>query len=391
VPGGTGPVGDTGPVPDRRRSSTLVTGLVVVLAIVAVAVVAGTWFRGRPSALDRFYELPDRGVVVAAERGQVLREEPMDNAGTGAVAYRVLYRTVGVGDAPVAASGFVAWPSAEAPPGGYPIVALGHSTVGLADGCAPSREGLGEVNRAQAVAFLEAGFAVAAADFPGLGPEGPHPYLVGEPTAASVIDVVRAARRSAGDQLGARVVGWGYSQGGHAVLWARARVATEAPELDWRATVALAPVIDPARLVAAPGLGPVLAVAVAMGQATRGLDVEPLLTEAGREGRDDLERECVADALGDATERDGPVLVEGERGWLEDLAREVPPVAGAGPALVLYGDRDDTIDPAVVGAWVAEGAGAGVEGQVLPGRGHGGLEADTAPRSIEWLRARLAG
>ena len=37
-------------------------------------------------------------------------------------------------------------------------------------------------------------YIVVATDYPGLGTEGIHPYLIGESEARSVLDSVRAAR-----------------------------------------------------------------------------------------------------------------------------------------------------------------------------------------------------
>lgn len=370
--------------------SPLAAGTLAVVVIVLVAIAGGVWFRARPSALDRFYKPPSDEVVAAADRGEIFREETIDNGGTGAVAYRVLYRTLGLDGEPIAASGFVAWPSADAPEGGYPIVAFGHSTVGLADECAPSRGGFGIVNRSQVIAFLEAGYAVASTDYPGLGPPGPHPYLAGETSGNSVIDIVRAARNSAGEQLGDRVVAWGYSQGGHAVLWARALVGEAAPELDWRGTVALAPVVDLAVLARSSALGDVLGVAVAMGQEPRGLDIDPLLTEAGEKSRSDLESECINRVIEAAVERGEPVLAEGQDAWIEDLVRDAPPVEGTGPAWVLYGDGDTTVGSEAVAAWVASGADADVTGRVFPGFDHGGLVEAAGDDVLAWMLERLA-
>ena len=117
-----------------------------ILAVLAVAAGLALYFGGDESDLDAFYRAPE-GFEDEAP-GTLLREEPMQ-ATTGATAYRMLYRTIGAEGQPVAASGFVAWPSSDPPEGGFPIVALGHATVGLADECAPSRSGFGTFYRAQ--------------------------------------------------------------------------------------------------------------------------------------------------------------------------------------------------------------------------------------------------
>lgn len=373
----------------RRPPAPVVAGVIAVLVVVAVAVGVGVYVRGRPSDLDRFYEVPDG--VAAAERGTIFREEPMDATGVDAAAFRVLYRSETSDGAPAAVSGFVAWPLSKPPQGGFPIVAFGHPTSGLTSECAPSREPLGGVlDQAQVTSFLQAGFAVAATDFPGLGSDSIQPYVVGEPSAAAIIDSVRAARASAGDLLSTQVVAWGYSQGGHGVLWARARAAAEAPDLEWRGTVALAPVVDLRYTAETTQLGRVLGVAIGMGQATTGLELDPLLTEQGREVREELTDSCIGKAVEKGVEADTELLTS-DRGWLDDAAADDPPAEGSAPALVLYGSEDTVVGTQQVADWVA-GAGGDVTGMEVPGASHGGLpEAATAAGDpvLAWMLERV--
>lgn len=373
----------------HRSPSPIVAGTIVVVAVVLVAVGVGVYIRSQPSALDRFYQPPED--VASAERGTIFREEPMDAPGVDAAAFRVLYRSETSGGAPAAVSGFVAWPLADPPEGGFPIVAFGHPTSGLTSECAPSREALGGVlDRSQVTSFLQAGFAVAATDFPGLDSESLQPYVVGQPSAAAIIDSVRAARASAGDLLSNQVVAWGYSQGGHGVLWARARAAAEAPELEWRGTVALAPVVDLRYTAESTELGRVLGVAIGLGQTTKGLELDPLLTDAGRDIRATLTDDCIGAAVEQGTESDTELL-SADRGWLEDLGDESPPVEGTAPALVLYGSVDRVVGTQQVADWVAR-AGPEVTGREVPGASHGGLpEAATAAGDpvMAWMLERV--
>lgn len=357
-----------------------------IVAVLAVAAGIALYFGGDDSELEGFYRAPE-GFESAAP-GALLREEPMQ-ATTGATAYRMLYRTVGAAGQPVAASGFVAWPSSDPPEGGFPIVALGHATVGLADECAPSRSGFGTFYRAQVDAFLDAGFAVAGPDYTGLGTAGDHPYVVGETTGHSLIDAVRAGRESASELLSDRVVAWGYSQGGHAVLWARSMVEEVAPELDWVGTVALAPVVDLEVLVESRDLGGVLAVAVAMGREEQGLDVDDLLTDAGKATRDDLRDGCIGPAIQQAEERDEPLLTQ-DRAWTNELGEDTPPVRGAGPALVVYGTEDRVVGTDAVRHWVLEAGNDGVEGLEVEGGEHGGLIDAANDQIVEWMLLSLA-
>ena len=71
------------------------------------------------------------------------------------------------------------------------MVGWGHPTTGTAPKCAPSNgidpfdliEGMGDL--------INAGYAVAAADYPGLGVTGPNSYLIGTSEGNSVLDAVR--------------------------------------------------------------------------------------------------------------------------------------------------------------------------------------------------------
>jgi acetyl esterase/lipase len=87
------------------------------------------------------------------------------------------------------------------------------------------------------------GYVVVAPDYPGLGTDSVHPYLIGRPTAQSVIDAVRAARAMPAVNASRRYAVWGESQGGHAALWT-AMTARTAPELELVGVAAGAPPTD---------------------------------------------------------------------------------------------------------------------------------------------------
>jgi len=173
---------------------------------------------------------------------------------TGAAALRggagnrlVLYRSIGVRGKAVAVSGTLSIPKGRAPKGGWPVVAYGHGTTGIADVCAPSRDGAG--NPAHGLiayaypllqSWLKAGYAVVRTDYEGLGTPGAHPFLIGRSEGRSMLDAVRASRKL-DKRLGRRVVLAGHSQGGHAALWAASLARRWTPELKLRGTVALAP------------------------------------------------------------------------------------------------------------------------------------------------------
>src|SRR5690606_37264646 len=83
-----------------------------------------------------------------------------------------------------------------APTGGWKIVAWAHGTTGVADKCAPSRQGLQGTEYLLQM-LLAKGYVVVAPDYEGLGePSGRenHPYLNLKSEAFSITDAVVAAR-----------------------------------------------------------------------------------------------------------------------------------------------------------------------------------------------------
>jgi|SRR5215211_311237 len=159
----------------------------------------------------------------------------------------MLYRSRGLGGNAVAVSGAVTLPKGKAPRGGWPVVAYGHGTTGIADTCAPTLDSpTNPAHRLIAYAnpllrrWVKAGYAVVRTDYEGLGTPGPHPFLIGRSEGSSVLDAIRAARK-VDKRIGRRVVLAGHSQGGHAVLWAASLAPRYTPELKVRGTLALAP------------------------------------------------------------------------------------------------------------------------------------------------------
>jgi pimeloyl-ACP methyl ester carboxylesterase len=155
----------------------------------------------------------------------------------------VLYRSTDAAGKPDAVSGTITIPKGKAPKGGWPILTWAHGTTGIADQCAPSRDGgsaLSSYVYPQLRQWLKAGYAVVRTDYQGLGTPGVHGYLIGKDEGRSVLDIVRAAR-AIDRHLSKRVIIGGHSQGGHAALWAAALAKGWTPELKVAGTVAFAP------------------------------------------------------------------------------------------------------------------------------------------------------
>src|SRR5262245_31718378 len=178
---------------------------------------------------------------VAGEPGSIIRVWPLESGGPGnSDAFGFLYRSTGIKGEPVPVSGAIYIPSGSAPAGGRHIIAWAHPTSGVAPDCAPSlypdRAGL-IWNLSD---MLKEGYVVVATDYPGLGTNGVHPYLIGESAGRAVLDSVRAACNLAKNTSN-RFAVWGHSEGGHAALFTGELATRYAPDLALVGVAAAAP------------------------------------------------------------------------------------------------------------------------------------------------------
>ncbi len=159
--------------------------------------------------------------------------------GAAAVSELITYRMPGVNGGVVEAKAAVLLPSGPAPVGGFPVIAWGHGTTGVADSCAPSVTGDLAGYASYLDQYLQNGFAVIAPDYEGLGSDGVHPYLHLASAGRSITYAVSAAVRQYGD-LSSRYAVIGHSQGGHAALGA-GRYAGEIDTIELVGVAAIAP------------------------------------------------------------------------------------------------------------------------------------------------------
>ena len=124
------------------------------------------------------------------------------------------------------------------------IVAWAHPTTGVVERCAPSRARIRFQMISGLRTLLQHGYVVVATDYPGLGTDEPHPYLVGDSEARAVIDSVRAVRAIPGVLASRRYFVWGHSQGGQAALFTGMISRSYAPELTLLGVAAAAPATD---------------------------------------------------------------------------------------------------------------------------------------------------
>ena len=146
----------------------------------------------------------------------------------------VTYPSTSVSGEPVELTGLVHLPHTPPPTDGWPVVSYGHMTTGGAASGAPSTAAPGHpewrrISQGDALCdlLLARGVAVLRPDYEGLGSPGVHPYLIGEPLARSVLDMV-AARTAFDPRIGDRWVSAGHSEGSMAALFT-ARAGCERP------------------------------------------------------------------------------------------------------------------------------------------------------------------
>ncbi|HET6554221.1 MAG TPA: alpha/beta fold hydrolase [Dyella sp.] len=340
--------------------------------------------------------------------GSIIRMEPMDGAPLGASAWRVLYRSVGVHGEPIAVSGVIVIPKGVAPDGGRPIVAWAHPTSGVVPRCAPSEAHFVFQTMMGLRDMVRHGYIVAATDYPGLGTEGPHPYLVGDSEARAVIDIVRAARQMPGAQAGGQYAVWGHSQGGQAALFTGMLSGAYAPELKLVGVAAAAPATDLKRLLRedadTDGGRNVTAMTLWSWQRVYGAPIARVVASEAMPAVDALSNECIESVL-DMVERhysQRPLQqqflsvkdITAIEPWKSLLAaNQAGNVPANIPVLITQGAADRLVLPAVTESYV-QGlcrAGSQVQYTEYPGVHHGFIGSDSAIEAVNWMTDRFAG
>jgi len=140
--------------------------------------------------------------------------------------HRLIYHTIDGLGRPIKASGLVSVP-VKAPGTPSPVLSYQHGTL-FDDARAPSNHA---VASEVAVVMASLGYIVVAADYVGYGASrgAPHPYLLAEPSAAAVLDLLTAAqswRHQAGIADNGQLFLTGYSEGGYVTLAAHRAMQT---------------------------------------------------------------------------------------------------------------------------------------------------------------------
>jgi pimeloyl-ACP methyl ester carboxylesterase len=349
--------------------------------------------------IPAFYGQP----VPPGRPGDIIHAEQLP-AAHGLRAWRILYHSTTPSGADIAVSGLVVTPTSPPPTEGRTIVAWGHGTTGSGDSCAPSVQDDPVSTIEDGTALLQHGYAIAATDYPGLGTPGPHPYLVGESEARAVLDSARAATHISQLHASHRVIGWGHSQGGQAVLWAAQIAPQYAPDLHMVGTVAAAPAADvPAllrNLISNTHYGTGYLVLAAAGYAALhpALNVATLMTASGKSHLPSIEAPCNStndiftqyNSLSiDQAFTDNPLTT---KPWSDGLASDSVGAAPiTTPILIVQGDKDTSVPRRLTDALIERMRAARdvVDYHTYPLANHDQVPAIAEKDILDWIARRL--
>ncbi len=317
----------------------------------------------------------------------------------GADVSKILYVSESLAGEPIAVSAMIAVPSQPAPPAGWPIITWAHGTTGSADICAPSVSDQFSVPLPDQV--VAAGYIAVATDYEGLGTPGPHPYLVADSEARSVLDAARAAMTVAG--ASSTVFTWGWSQGGQASIRAGELAPTYAPELEVRGAVGFAPLAQVSGIASFGASSSGLAgfwVPMIAGYAEAypdTLDVADVLSPAIIDKLDLLETGCTDvyfpefGAVSGAPGIVDPMTLDA---WAATLsANDAGQVEMEMPLLVVQGSADGVVPQSLNDLFTADACAAGTTLQytVRDGADHGSIVPLSVPEVLSWMTTVLAG
>lgn len=389
----------------RRRLRRVITAATVVVAVAAAC-------DSKPTDSAEIDPVPIQsadlsgsgpGTLVSAMSMPAFAASP---EGQLVDAARVVYRsTNGDTGQPTEVSGSVFTPKGTPPAGGWPLISFGHGTTGLDEPCGPSLSptllGFGTI----LAGYASKGYAVALADYQGLGMPGIHPYTDSKTAGLNMIDAARALRHTFHD-VSDRWAAVGGSQGGGAAWAADEQAASYAPDLNLVGAVAYVPAADVSGIVDKAVAG---TMSVDQSLAFQAL-VESLARLHSDVVRDDYRRGAAvtywdvlsacsgpkaasrAAAAAAVTSRDfapaSPAAADRLRGLLRAWA--LPQQRLSAPLSVTYSGRDEFIDAQWTTDAIARACALGgpIVWELQSDKGHG--NSDVASR-FDWIADRFAG
>lgn len=380
-----------------------------VFALAAFVLLAAACGALNPE-LTPFYTPPEP--LPPGAPGEIIKTENLRTNNANVRAWRVMYHSRDVKGNDIAVTGLFAAPVAPASPDGAPLLALAHGTEGLGRQCAPSLDPWGlpplvgdflSFPDSTVLPFVQAGFAVTATDYQGLGAPGDASYFVGKVEAQNVLDSIRAIRRFDQIKLNDQTYVWGHSQGGHSVAFTAQLAKEIAPEIQLQGIVLAAPATQLKGLVDT-ALGPntpsvmtgiAASVAASWGQSYH-LPLDSVFTSEGLKQAPALYRECVIGAVlafNSQTPKTyyfiDPTTTSpwSDTMWLNTPQAMLYPA----PLFIAQGTADTVVAPQTTASFVEELCKAGntVLFQHYPGADHLGVMKASNADVLAWLGARV--
>ena len=347
---------------------------------------------------------------IPGKPGSIIRVWPLAGGGPGmggnGDAFRILYRSTDPSGRPIPVSAAIYIPDGAAPAGGRNIIAWAHPTSGVMPPCAPSL--MPDVGGMMwnLPNMISQGYIVVATDYPGLGTDGIHPYLIGESEARSVLDSVRAARALPNTGASNRFAVWGHSQGGHAALYTGEVAARYAPELKLVGVAAAAPATYLVELFDADESTEqdLLAMTILSWTRLENVPVATLVEPQAMSAFEKTARDCIESvAEFEKIETDESPLKSGQFlkvdpaktvPWKSIMLRNTPGQAPAGaPVFIAQGTADTTVEPAITKRFGEALCAQGVRVSFvpLPGVTHTFAARDSANAALNWMTERFRG
>jgi pimeloyl-ACP methyl ester carboxylesterase len=313
---------------------------------------------------------------------------------------RVSYLSTDVTGASISATGLVLTPKKK---NKNKVVVWAHGTTGLADRCAPStnEQVFWPEARTAVAELLGRGWTVAAPDYPGLGTDQSHPYLIGLSEARSIIDSVKAARNLDGDLSNQYVID-GHSQGGQGALFASQIAPGYDGSLVLRGTASIAPVSNVDVLApmipGTPGQGYLVMGLYGLAAVDPSFDPYSVLSPPAEQRTSVLTSGCLNEILAAYQSLNpGQLLVGGAlpASVVAKLADYDNPaqVAPSAPVLVVQGTADQAVPYDVTAQLLVpklKTYDPPVDFLPVAGAGHDDSVILSAAAVADWIAARLA-
>ena len=354
------------------------------------------WPAPQTLPLTEFYDTPDP--LPFGKSGELIHFEPFDeyHLSSDFSVFRILYHSRSPHGKDVAVSGVVIVPDGAPPAGGWPVIAWAHDFAGSARACAPSL--LKNLNEGPLLSmYVNAGYAVVATDYAGLGTNSAHAALDMRSNAVDVINSIPAAR-AAVPELGSRWVVAGYSQGG-LVSVGVSEAQDELDDQNYLGALAISGVANPSELYPHLAEGPSRALLLYLAAGIKAVfpnfRVDEMLAEKAIPIYSQIQRSCDT-SLGQSLAVNEMMKPDWQNNrYAKDFfARNAPGSTTArGPLLLISGDDDPEVPRSLTSGAVVRLCAQ--KDRLLsiqyPGLDASAIIGNSAAEQISWLRARFAG